>query len=37
MQRTRFEAIMRCIHLVNNETMVTDQAAEGYDKIAKVR
>jgi hypothetical protein len=37
MQRTRFEAIVRCIHLVNNETMVTDQAAEGYDKIAKVR
>jgi hypothetical protein len=37
MQRARFEAIMRCIHLVNNETVVTDEAAGGYNKIAKVR
>jgi hypothetical protein len=37
MQRSRFEAIMRCIHLVNNHRVVTDQGAPGYDKLAKVQ
>jgi hypothetical protein len=37
MQRSRFEAILRCVHLVNNEELVTDQGAPGYDKLAKVR
>lgn len=37
MQQSRFEAIVRCIHLVNNEIVVTDQAAARYDKLAKVR
>lgn len=37
MTRHRFEAIVRCVHLVNNETLVRDPEAIGYDKIGKVR
>lgn len=37
MPRKRFEAIIRCLHLVNNEEVVTDRAAPAYDKLAKVR
>lgn len=37
MTRKRFEAIIRCVHLVNNEAVVTDRTDPSYDKIAKVR
>lgn len=37
MTRKRFEAITRCLHLVNNEEVVTDHSDPAYDKIAKVR
>ena len=28
---------MRCLHLVDNDTLVMDQEDAGYDKLAKVR
>lgn len=37
MSRQRFEAIIRCIHLVNNDDVVTDKNSPQFDKIAKVR
>lgn len=37
MPRRRFEGITRCLHLVNNETLIIDRADPSYDKIAKVR
>lgn len=37
MTRRRFEAIIRCVHLVNNEDVVTDKSSPEFDKIAKVR
>lgn len=37
MQRHRFEAIVRCIHLVDNSKLVTEPTTPGFDKIAKVR
>lgn len=35
--RRRFEAIIRCIHLVNNDTLVQNKGELGYDKLGKVR
>jgi hypothetical protein len=35
--RRRFEAITRCVHLVNNDTLVQDPTNPAYDKIGKVR
>ena len=37
MRRPKFEQILANIHLVNNETLVHDKTAEGYDIIGKVR
>jgi hypothetical protein len=37
MTQKRFEAIVRCFHLVDNTTVVTNRNDPGYDKIAKVR
>jgi len=37
MSRKRFEAITRCLHLVNNNDLVTDKEDPSYDKIGKVR
>lgn len=37
MPRQRFEAIVRCIHLVDNSELVTDSTSTGFDKIGKVR
>lgn len=37
MPRKRFEAIIRCLHLVDNATVVTDWDDPAYDKLAKVR
>lgn len=37
MRRAQFESICRNIHLVDNNTLITDKANENYDKIAKVR
>ena len=37
MGRPRFEEILRCIHLVDNESLVQDKNAAGYDKIGKCR
>jgi hypothetical protein len=37
MTRTRFEAIVRCIHLVDNETLQQDSKDPTFDKIGKVR
>ena len=37
MTRTRFEAIVCCLHLVNNEGLVTDREDPVYDKLGKVR
>lgn len=35
--RDRFEAILRSIHLVNNDTLETDKSNPAYDKLAKCR
>ena len=37
MPRKRFEATVRCLHLVDNLSLVTDQQDAAYDKLAKVR
>lgn len=37
MPRKRFEAIIRCLHLVDNGDLVTDRADPAFDKLAKVR
>lgn len=37
MSRNRFEAIGRCIHLVDNRGLPTDASHPEYDKIGKVR
>ena len=37
MKRDRFEQILRNIHLVDNETIVTDNKSPEYDKLAKVK
>lgn len=37
MPRQRFEAIVRCIHLVNNSDLVMDNTSSRFDKIEKVR
>lgn len=37
MTRDRFECILRCLHCVNNQEIVTDRNDPQYDKIAKVR
>lgn len=36
MTRSRFEAIIRCVHLVDNKTLPSP-GEEGHDKIGKVR
>ena len=35
MSRNRFDAILRCLHLVDNNDVVTDRAYSSYDKLAK--
>jgi len=35
MRRIRFEQILACIHLVNNESLIQDKTTPGYDKIDK--
>ena len=37
MSRQRFEAIVRCIHLVDNSKLAKDASDPQYDKIGKVR
>ena len=37
MKRDRFEALLRCLHCVDNQRLVSDKNHSGYDKIAKVR
>lgn len=37
MPRKRFEAIIHCLHLVNNETVVTNRGDPAYDKLVKCR
>ena len=37
MRRPRFEQILSCIHLVDNDSLVHDKASIGYDKIGKCR
>ena len=37
MTQKRFEALTWCLHLVNNEVLVTDRGDPEYDKLAKVR
>ena len=37
MQRTRFEQILSCLHLVDNRSLVQDKTCVGYDKIGKCR
>jgi hypothetical protein len=36
MTRQRFEAITRCIHLVDNDSLMQDRNHPGYDRIGKV-
>jgi hypothetical protein len=36
MSHSRFEAIMRCVHLVNNEDLIQDPKDRAFDKIGKV-
>jgi len=36
MPRKCFEAIIRCLHLVNNESLQADRANPDFDKLAKV-
>ena len=36
-RRPRFEQILSCLHLVDNETLVQDKIADAYDKIGKCR
>jgi len=35
--QNHFESLLRCLHLVNNETIVSDHQSLQYDKLAKVR
>ena len=35
--QNRFESLLRCLHLVNNEIVVTERESPRYDKLAKVR
>jgi hypothetical protein len=37
MTRSRFEDILRCIHLVDNKSIISNQNDPTYDKIAKTR
>jgi hypothetical protein len=37
MSYRRWESIQRCLHLIDNATVVRDCKLPGYDKIAKVR
>jgi hypothetical protein len=37
MTRQRFEAIVRCIHLVDNDSLPKDSTDPNFDKIGKVR
>lgn len=37
MPRKRFEAITRCLHLLNNAELINDRSNPAYDKLAKVR
>jgi hypothetical protein len=37
MPRLRFKYILRCTHLVNKETYVTDKNAPGWDPVGKIR
>ena len=37
MARDRFEAIMRCLHLVNRDEVITDRQHPCFDPLAKVR
>jgi hypothetical protein len=36
MTRKRYEAIVRCLHLVDNDEVVTDKTQPGYSPIAKI-
>ena len=36
MTRKRYEAIVRCLHLVDNDEVVTDKTQHGYSPIAKI-
>lgn len=37
MKHPRFEQILRCLHLVNNEDLIMDKNDPMYDKFGKVR
>ena len=36
MTRKQYEAIVRCLHLVDNDEVVTDKTQPGYSPIAKM-
>lgn len=37
MTQQRFEAIVRCIHLIDNKVLMNDTRDPAYDKLGKVR
>ena len=37
MSRNRFESIAKCVHLVDNETIVQDKSDSAYSKISKTQ
>ena len=36
MTRKRYEAIVKCLHLVDNDLVVIDKTQPGYSSIAKI-